>query len=142
MFVCYLMGLSNQWRYSIQENDRRHWKRLDWWLKFVLVRRLHFDSELNERIVLIDFFLWESKSYFWWLRSVSLNHLRVIIIVDDQTPYLKWLNTDFNLITKSEEQELRIHVKFIFFTGEVVESISIYPMIHPWLTAPLKKKTQ
>jgi hypothetical protein len=66
----------------------------------------------------------------------------VIIIVDDQTPYLKWLNTDFNLITKSEEQELRIHVKFIFFTGEVVESISIYPMIHPWLTAPLKKKTQ
>ncbi len=29
VFVCYLMELSNQWRYSLQENDRRHWKKLD-----------------------------------------------------------------------------------------------------------------
>jgi hypothetical protein len=29
VFVCYLMELSNQWRYLLQENDRRHWKKLD-----------------------------------------------------------------------------------------------------------------
>ncbi len=27
VFVCYLMELSNQSKHSIQENDRRHWKR-------------------------------------------------------------------------------------------------------------------
>ena len=46
VFGCYPMELSNQSMYWIQENDRRHWKRLNWWLRFL---RFHFDRELNDR---------------------------------------------------------------------------------------------